>query len=69
MDIKLFEFITEVQLEQDKSFCDPEYGSYRYRIVNDISLMEAISRIDRFNKQYGRKIIPSVIGNDMFVYL
>ena len=69
MDIKLFEFITEIQLEKDTSFYDPEYGYYRYRIVNDISLMESVSKIDRFNKQYSRKIVPTVIGNDMFVYL
>ncbi|MBO7212338.1 MAG: hypothetical protein J6V44_15230 [Methanobrevibacter sp.] len=69
MDIKLFEFITELQLEQDTSFYDPEYGNYRYRILNDISLLEVVSKIDRFNRQYSRKIVPSVIGNDVFVYL
>lgn len=65
----LFEIITDLQLQKDPNYYDEDYGEHKFKILNDISLMEAVSRIDKFNKQYGRKIIPQVSGNDMFVFL
>lgn len=69
MNQDLFEIITELTLKQDESYYDHDYGHNRFEIVNDISLLEVVEKIDRFNKQYGRKIVPKIVDNHMFIYL
>lgn len=69
MNITLFTKTTGLTIEVDEDYYDEEYGNNRFRVTNDMSLMEVASRLDVFNKEYCRKIVPQVIGNDIFVYL
>ena len=69
MNINLFEFETGFDLEVDKDFYDEEYGSNRFQITNDMSLMEIGKILNEFNEKYGRKIIPEVRENNVYIYL
>lgn len=69
LNINLFEFETGFDLEVDKDFYDEEYGSNRFQITNDMSLMEIGKILNEFNEKYGRKIIPEVRENNVYIYL
>lgn len=69
LNLNLFEFETGFTLEQDKDFYDEDYGNNRYKILDDKSLIEIGTILNRFNDKYGRKIVPEVIGNSVYIYL
>ena len=69
MNINLFEFETGFDLEVDKDFYDEEYGHNRFQITNDMSLMEIGKILNEFNEKYGRKIVPEVRENKVYIYL
>lgn len=69
MELNLFTNTTGLAIEVDEDYYDEEYGNNRFRITNDISLIEVVSRLNIFNEKYSRKIVPSIIGNEIFIYL
>lgn len=69
MELNLFAKTTGLSIEVDQDYFDEEYGSNRFRIIDDISLIEVVSRLNVFNEKYSRKIVPSIIGNEIFIYL
>ena len=69
MDISLFERETGFDLEQDMSFYDENYGNNRYKILNDMSLIEIGARLTAFNEKIGRTIVPEVKENNVYIYL
>lgn len=69
LDISLFERETGFDLEQDMSFYDEDYGNNRYKILNDMSLIEIGARLTAFNEKNGRKLIPEVRENNVYIYL
>lgn len=69
MNLNLFKVETGFTLEQDKDFYDEEYGNNRYKILDDKSLIEIGIILNRFNDKHGRKIVPEVIGDNVYIYL
>lgn len=69
MDLNLFEKETGLTIEVDEDYYDEEYGNNRFKVTSDMSLMEIGNRLNTFNKKYCRKIVPNVIGNEIFIYL
>ena len=69
MNVNIFEFETGFDLEVDTDFYDEEYGHNRFQITNDMSLIEIGRILNEFNEKYGRKIIPEVRENKVYIYL
>ena len=51
------------------SFYDEDCGNNRYKILNDMSLIEIGARLTAFNEKNGRKLIPEVRENNVYIYL
>ena len=69
VDLNLFEKETGLTIEVDEDYYDEQYGNNRFKVTSDMSLMEVGTRLDTFNQKYCRKIVPNVIGNEIFIYL
>lgn len=65
---EMFEKETGLKLIQDETFCDPEYGHYRY-IVDSDSFLRTLGLVEVFNKNHYRYIKPEIRNNQIILYL